>query len=107
LCPGDDPLLAALHAEVLSNTVRIPSDVTDRLCRVAQRAQINVAIGVIERDGADSSATTYNTLLLINAQGRIVGTYRTPCEAAQRDWILAENEAPANEVPAVSRIGGI
>ncbi len=107
LRPGDDPLLNALHAEARANTVRVPSAVTDRLCRVAQRAQVNVAIGVIERDTADDSVAYYNTLLFISAQGRIVGTYRSPCEATQRDWVLAANQALAHESSAVSRSGGI
>ena len=33
---GNDPLLDALRAEVVANTVSIPSDATDRLCQVAQ-----------------------------------------------------------------------
>jgi hypothetical protein len=61
---------------------------TDRLCRVAQRAQVNVVFGVIEYGDTGDGMTCYNTLLCIDAQGQIVGTYRTPCsrEAAQLEW---------------------
>jgi len=35
--PGEEGLLNDLYAELLANAVTIPSDVTDRLCRAAQR----------------------------------------------------------------------
>jgi nitrilase len=107
LHPSDNPLLGALYTEAMANTVQIPSAVIDRLCGVAQRAQINVAIGVIERAGADDSATTYSTLLFINARGQIIGIYRTPCVAIQKDWISAANEVPKHTSAAVAFVGGI
>jgi nitrilase len=76
--PGDNPLLGALHTEALANAVAIPSNVTDRLCCVAQRAQINVVVGVIERDMTDQGTTFYNTLLCIDAQGRWSGHIAHP-----------------------------
>jgi nitrilase len=89
--------------------VRIPSDVTDRLCSVAQRARINVVVGVIECDDTGDQPTCYSTLLCINAQGRIVGTYRAACssDAAQLKWIPAAGVRLTDEAPAMSRVGGI
>ena len=106
---GIDPLLDTLRAEVIANTIHIPSDTTDRLCSIAQRAEVNVVIGVIERDGTDDHLTTYSTLLVISEQGIIVGRYRTPLarEVAQWVWIPAQAEAPIHESVGVSCIGGI
>ena len=106
---GIDPQIDTLRAEVVANAIHIPSDATDRLCSIAQRAQVNVVIGVIECDGTDDRLTAHNTLLVITAQGRIVGRYRTPlaCEAAQWVWFPARDEAPGSEDAVVSRIGGI
>ena len=109
LHPGTDPLLDILRAEVLANAIHIPSDATDRLCGVALRAQVNVVVGVIERVATDDRLTAYNTLLVITAQGRIVGLYRTGLarEALQGVWVPTKAEPPADEPSAISRIGGI
>ena len=105
--PGDHPLLSALRAEALANAVQVPSAVTDRLCNVAQLAQVNVAIGVIERGSGEDTAITYKTMLFINAQGRIIGMYRTPCEFWQQEWTPAASEASEHTSTIASRIGGI
>ena len=107
--PQDHPLLNALRAEAMANAVQIPSAVTDRLCAVAQRAQVNVAIGVIERADADDEATCYNTLLFIDTQGRLVGRYRTACVSAATSptWFPAAIGRPSDETPARSGVGGI
>jgi nitrilase len=106
---GIDPQLDRLRAEALENAIHIPSDATDRLCSIALRAQVNVVIGVIERVAIDDHLTTYSTLLVITAQGRIVGTYRTALASMSQQWIWfpAEDEAPDGEGAVVSRIGGI
>jgi nitrilase len=106
---GTDPLLDTLRAEVLASAIQIPSDATDRLCSIAQRAQANVVIGVIERIATGNHLTTYSTLLVITAQGRIVGTYRTALArvSQQWSWFPARDEAPGGEDAIVSRIGGI
>jgi predicted amidohydrolase len=106
---GIDPLLDTLRAEVLANAIHIPSDTTDRLCSIAQRAQVNVVIGVVERDATADRLTAYNTLLVITAQGRIIGSYRTglACEALQGVWVPAKAASPADEPSGMSRIGGL
>ena len=87
---GIDPQLDTVRAEVAAHAIHIPSDATDRLCGIAQRAQVNVVIGVIERS-ADDHISYYNTLLVINAQGRLIGRYRTTCVSAGMvsEWIPA------------------
>jgi len=109
LYSGADPLLDALRAEVLVNAVPIPSGITDRLCSIAQRAQVNVAIGVIERDDTAGDVSYYNALLLITARGRLVGRYRSPCAIAGvwSEWIPVAAPQPADETPGLSRVGGI
>ena len=106
---GDNPLLDALHTEALASAVSIPSSVIDRLCCVAQRAQINVVVGVIERDVTDQSTTFSNTLLCIDAQGQMVGTYRAPYsrEATQFDWFPAAIMRPTDEASLLTHVGGI
>jgi nitrilase len=106
---GIDPLLDTLRAEVVAHAIHIPSDTTDRLCSIALRAGVNVVIGVIERDGRDDHLTTYSTLLIITAQGRIVGSYRTGLASTSQQWMWfpASDEAPGGEDAVGSRIGGL
>jgi len=65
----------AVAAEYLANGVEIPSATTDRLCEAARQANIDVVIGVAERD-AQTQGTVYCTLLFIGGDGTILGRHR-------------------------------
>ncbi len=97
--PGDDPLLDELHTAALAGTVPIPGDVIDRLCRVAQRARINVVIGLIEREIASCGTAYYHALLAIDAAGRMLGRYRWHIAAsgARLIWLPGDGSAPAQQ----------
>jgi len=96
--PGDDPLLDELRAAALAGAVPIPGDVIDRLCRVAQRARINVMIGLIERETASGGTAYYHTLLAIDAAGRMLGRYRWHIIAsvARLVWLPGDGSASAH-----------
>ncbi len=61
-----------LFKEWFFNSVEIPSKTTDVLCEAARRNNIDVVMGLTERDGN----TCYNTLLFINRRGQILGKHR-------------------------------
>jgi nitrilase len=73
---GDKPTLDALYAELLENSVSIPSPAVEKLCRAAKLAKVAVAMGVNERNDNASGASLYNTMLYIAEDGAILGRHR-------------------------------
>lgn len=70
-----DELRGQARTEYLATAVEIPSPTTDRLCKAAQKAGIDVVIGIVELD-AKTRGTTYCTLLFIGREGEILGRHR-------------------------------
>ncbi|MBI4465314.1 MAG: carbon-nitrogen hydrolase family protein [Acidobacteria bacterium] len=74
-------------AEYIDSAVEIPSPVTDKICRAARRAGVDVVIGISERS-KQSRATTYCTLLFVGREGTILGRHRKlkPTHAERTVW---------------------
>ena len=73
--PVGSPLWNQAVAAYLASAVEIPSPTTDRLCKSARKAGIDVAIGLVEID-ARTRGTVYCTLLFISREGKILGRHR-------------------------------
>ncbi len=73
---GRASLLNDLYSKLVENSLSIPDRFTEKLCQAARAAKIMVAIGVHERNTEASNASLYNTLLLIDSRGRILGKHR-------------------------------
>jgi nitrilase len=72
---GQGRLAWQAAADYLGQAVEIPSPTTERLCRTAAEAGIDVVIGVAERD-CQTQGTVYCTLLFISSDGQILGRHR-------------------------------
>ena len=72
---SDRVILWKAAAEYLANAVEIPSSTTDQLCEAASQANIDVVIGMVERD-TQTQGTAYCTLLFIANDGSILGRHR-------------------------------
>ena len=83
--PGNKkPLLTELYARLLENAVAIPDGSTSQLCKAAKDGGVHVVIGVNERNSEASDASLFNTVLVIDDHGDIMGKHRklmpTGCE---------------------------
>ncbi len=61
--------------ELVKNSVEVPSPATDRLCQCARKANAYVVMGINERV-PETLGTLYNTNLLIDRKGKILGAHR-------------------------------
>lgn len=63
------------HIRLVKNAVEVPSEATDQICRAAKKAHAIVVVGINERDPVNWG-TLYNTNLIIDHNGGILGKHR-------------------------------
>ena len=105
---GEEGLLNDLYAELLDQAVTIPSDSTDVLCRAARGAGVYVVIGMSERNAEASNASLYNTLLYVDAQGRILGRHRKLVPTGGERLVWAQGDGSTLDVydTPLGKLGG-
>jgi len=73
---GEMGLQQALYSKLLEQSVTVPSDATDSLCTAAKEGDIQVMIGINERNSEASGGSLYNTLLYIDPAKGIIGCHQ-------------------------------
>jgi predicted amidohydrolase len=73
---------------LVANAVEVPGPATDALCEAARQAGCGIVMGVNEREGGRPSGTLYNTIVYIDAHGRLLGKHRKliPTYAERLIW---------------------
>ncbi len=64
-----------MATELFKNSVEVPGPTSDALCQAAQRAGVNVVIGVCEKL-PETTGTMYNTQLFIGRKGQLLGKHQ-------------------------------
>jgi len=101
--------LRALYAELLDQSVTVPSPDVDRLCEAARSTGTYVAIGVNERNTEASGTSLFNSLLFIGAEGTILGVHRKLVPTAGERLVHAQGDGSTLTTYAtpLGRIAGL
>lgn len=93
-------------AQLVKNSVAIPSVTTQKLCQVARELEIYVAIGVNE-SSPNSFGEIFNTLLLIQSDGQIIGKHRKiiPTYAEKLVWSFGDGSSLRVHDTRLGKIG--
>ena len=101
--------LNELYIKLVENAISIPDNSTEKLCKAAKSAGINVVIGMHERNSESSNASLYNSLLFINDQGIIMGKHRKliPTGGERLIWAQGDGSTLGSYDTSVGKIAGL
>lgn len=91
---------------LVKSSVTVPSPTTDMLCAVARECDIFVAMGINETSRS-SYAEVFNTLLLIDSRGRIIGKHRKlmPTYFEKLVWSFGDGSTLRTYDTEIGRLG--
>jgi len=101
--------LNELYFQLVENAVSVPDDTTVKLCKAAKDANINVVMGMHEKNTETSSSSLYNSLLFINSNGEILGKHRKliPTGGERLIWAQGDGSTLKTYKTTVGKIGGL
>lgn len=101
--------LNELYLKLVENAVSIPDDSTNKLCKAAKEAKINVVIGMHERNSETSSASLFNSLLFIDDKGLILGKHRKliPTGGERLIWSQGDGSTLRSYDTTAGKIAGL
>ena len=101
--------LNELYLELVENAVSIPDETTNKLCKAAKAAKINVVIGLHERNTETSNASLFNSLLFIDDNGLILGKHRKliPTGGERLIWAQGDGSTIRSYDTSAGKIAGL
>ena len=107
--PHKSKELGVLYAQLVENAVSIPDHTTDRLCKAAKDANINVVMGMNERNTETSNSSLFNTILFISDTGEILGKHRKlmPTNCERLIWAQGNGRTLQSYETSIGKLGGL
>ncbi len=101
--------LNELYIKLVENAISVPDNSTEKLCKAASDANINVIIGMHEKNSETSSSSLYNSLLYISDEGKIIGKHRKliPTGGERLIWAQGDGSTLISHDTSVGKIGGL
>ena len=101
--------LNELYLKLVENAVSVPDSTTSKLCKAAKKANINVVIGMHERNSETSSASLFNSLLFIDDKGIILGKHRKliPTGGERLIWSQGDGSTLCSYDTSAGKIAGL
>jgi len=102
-------ILNEMYIELVNNSISIPDESTNQLCKAAKQAKIHIAIGINERNSEASNSSLYNTLLFIDSDGKIMGKHRKliPTGGERLIWAQGDGSTFTNFDTPFAKLGGL
>jgi nitrilase len=106
---GQIALNQKLYGELLDQAVSIPSVTTERLCQAARDAGIYVSIGVNERNDNASGGSLFNTNILIDQDGNLIGRHQklVPTVSERTIWAYGDPSTLQIYDTEIGKMGGL
>jgi len=107
--PSETLLMAELHAELVRQSVPIPSVATERLGEAAREAGAFVVMGVNEPATDTAGASLFNTTVYFGADGEILGRHRKLVPTAPERLVWTPGDGSTLEVfdTPIGKLGGL
>lgn len=101
--------LNELYLKLVENAVSIPDSSTGKLSKAAKEANINVVMGMHERNSETSNASLFNSLLFIDNTGAILGKHRKliPTGGERLIWSQGNGSTLKSYDTSVGKIAGL
>ena len=101
--------LNELYVKLVDNAVSVPDNSTNKLCKAAKKAGINVVMGMHERNSETSGTSLFNSLLFIDDKGKIIGKHRKliPTGGERLIWAHGDGTTFQSHDTTAGKIAGL
>jgi nitrilase len=101
--------LNKLYVELVENSIAVPDNSTDQLCDAARKNNINVVIGMNERNTEASNSSIFNSILFISDKGEILGKHRKlmPTGGERLVWAQGDGSDLKSYETSAGKVGGL